>query len=35
MQQRYKQIQKIFFKIQKTKPDDKLNAIERFRAEMN
>ena len=35
MQQRYKQIQNIFFKIQKTKPDDKLNAIERFRAEMN
>ena len=35
MQSKYKEILKIFYKIQTTKPDDKLNAIERYRSEMN
>jgi ABC-type transporter MlaC component len=35
MQNKYNDVLKIFFEIQKTKPDDKLGAIEGFRSEMN
>ena len=35
MEKKYNEILKIFYKIQKTKPDDKLTAIEGFRGEMN
>ena len=35
MQNKYKEILKIFYKIQTTKPDDKLAAIERHLSEMN
>ena len=35
MQEKYNTILKIFYKIQQTKPDDKLKAIEGFRGKMN
>ena len=35
MQNKYNEILKIFYQIQKVKPDDKLATIEGFKAEMN
>ena len=35
MQDKYKQILKIFYKIQCTQPDKKLETIEGFRSEMD